>query len=270
MASLAIETNDYVAQKTSASAPLAAAGMRSRVEAERATALEPVVFLPGLLCDQSLWRGQVHALADVAAPMIADLTLDDSIAAMAERTLAAAPRRFSLAGLSMGGYVALEIMRRAPERVSRLALINSSARSDTPERTRQRQAGIESLRRGKFVGITHRLLGDLVHAAHTVGPVADEMRAMASRVGGEAFIRQQQAIMTRPDSLAGLDSIDVPTMIVVGEGDRITPPDHAREIHERIAGSSFHLIGACGHMAALEHPEQVNFLLRNWLLREAA
>jgi len=254
MASLAIEANDYVAQKTSASAPLAAAGMRSRVEAERATALEPVVFLPGLLCDQSLWRGQVHALADVAAPMIADLTLDDS----------------SLAGLSMGGYVALEIMRRAPERVSRLALINSSARSDTPERTRQRQAGIESLRRGKFVGITHRLLGDLVHAAHTVGPVADEMRAMASRVGGEAFIRQQQAIMTRPDSLAGLDSIDVPTMIVVGEGDRITPPDHAREIHERIAGSSFHLIGACGHMAALEHPEQVNFLLRNWLLREAA
>lgn len=269
MASVAIETNDYVARKASASAPLAAVDMHGRVEAERATALEPVVFLPGLLCDQSLWRGQVHALADVAAPMIADLTLDDSIAAMAERTLAAAPRRFSLAGLSMGGYVALEIMRRAPERVSRLALINSSARSDTPERTRQRMAGIESLRRGKFVGITHRLLGDLVHADHTVGPVAEEMRAMASRVGGEAFIRQQQAIMTRPDSLAGLNAIDVPTMIVVGEGDRITPPDHAREIHERIAGSSFHLIGACGHMAALEHPEQVNFLLRNWLLREA-
>jgi pimeloyl-ACP methyl ester carboxylesterase len=259
MASLAIESIGNVADRNwgTERAPVAGtvAGM----------ALEPVVFLPGLLCDQALWRRQIHALADVAAPMVADLTLDDTIGAMAERTLAAAPRRFSLAGLSMGGYVALEIMRRAPERVSRLALINSSARSDTPERTLQRKIGIESLRRGKFVGITHKLLGQLVHADHTEGFVADEMRGMASRVGGDAFIRQQQAIMTRRDSLGGLEAIRVPTMVVVGDGDRITPPDHAREIHERIAGSSYHEIGSCGHMAALEHPEQVNFLLRNWL-----
>lgn len=235
---------------------------------QRVAALEPVVFLPGLLCDQALWRRQIHAMADVAAPMVADLTLDDTFGAMAERTLAAAPSRFSLVGLSMGGYVALEIMRRAPERITRLALINSSARGDTPERTQQRMAGIESLRRGKFLGVTHKLLSQLVHPDHTSGPVADEMRAMASRVGGEAFIRQQHAIMTRPDSLDGLSDIAVPTMVVVGDGDRITPPDHAREIHERVAGSSFHEIGSCGHMAALEHPEQTNFLLRNWLARD--
>lgn len=228
--------------------------------------LEPVVFLPGLLCDQALWRRQIHALADVAAPMVADLTLDDTIGAMAERTLAVAPSRFSLVGLSMGGYVALEIMRRAPERVSRLALINSSARGDTPERSAQRRSAIESLRRGKFVGITHKLLGQLVHPDHTTGPVADEMRGMASRVGGEAFIRQQHAIMTRPDSLDHLADIAVPTMVVVGDGDRITPPDHAREIHEHVNGSSLYEIGSCGHMAALEHPEQTNFLLRNWLV----
>ena len=241
-----------------------------QVETCAAPALEPVVFLPGLLCDQSLWSRQIRSLADVAAPMVADLTLDDTIGAMAERTLAAAPRRFSLVSLSMGGYVALEIMRRAPERVSRLALINSSARSDTPERTLQRKAGIASLQRGKFLGVTRKLLGDLVHPDHTEGHVADEMRAMASRVGGEAFIRQQHAIMTRPDSLEGLSRIKVPTMIVVGDGDRITPPDHAREIHERIATSSYHEIGSCGHMAALEHPEQTSFLLRGWLQREAA
>lgn len=240
-------------------------GLWAREVAQRAPALEPVVFLPGLLCDQALWRRQVHALADVAAPMIADLTLDDTIAAMAERTLAAAPARFSLVGLSMGGYVALEIMRRAPERISRLALINSSARSDTPERRQQRLAGIESLRRGKFLGITHKLLGQLVHPDHTSGPVADEMRAMAARVGGDAFIRQQHAIMTRPDGVEGLGEIAVPTMVVVGDGDRVTPPDHAREIHGLVAGSSYHEIGSCGHMAALEHPEQTNFLLRNWL-----
>lgn len=262
MASLAIDTGVMV----EAGGARLHAGW-NRAAPRPAPALEPVVFLPGLLCDQALWRRQIHALADTAAPMVADLTLDDTIGAMAERTLAAAPARFSLVGLSMGGYVALEIMRRAPERVSRLALINSSARSDTPERTEQRRVAIESLQRGKFLGITHKLLGQLVHPDHTVGAVADEMRGMALRVGGEAFIRQQHAIMTRPDSLDGLAGIAVPTMVVVGDGDRITPPDHAREIHERVRGSSFHEIGSCGHMAALEHPEQTNFLLRNWLAR---
>lgn len=256
-------------------AGVAASGGSARMHAgwnweapQRTSALEPVVFLPGLLCDQALWRRQIHALADVAAPMVADLTLDDTVGAMAERTLAVAPSRFSLVGLSMGGYVALEIMRRAPERVSRLALINSSARGDSPERTEQRRVAIESLRRGKFVGVTHKLLGQLVHPDHTTGAVADEMRGMASRVGGEAFIRQQHAIMTRPDSLDGLAKIAVPTMVVVGDGDRITPPEHAREIHERVAGSRYHEIAACGHMAALEHPEQTNFLLRNWLAQD--
>lgn len=228
-------------------------------------ALEPVVFLPGLLCDQGLWQNQVRALSDIAAPLVADLTLDDTIAAMARRTLAVAPPRFSLVGLSMGGYVALEILRQAPERVRRLALFNSSARTDTPERTAQRRVGLDSLRRGKFLGITRRLLGDLVHKDHLEGPVADELRTMALRVGGDAFIRQQHAIMTRPSALAGLSAIAVPTMIVVGDGDRITPPDHAREIHEAIAGSTLHTIKACGHLAALEHPGQANFLLRGWL-----
>ncbi len=230
---------------------------------------EPIVFLPGLLCDQSLWRRQVRALSDVVAPMIADLTLDDNVGDMALRTLAAAPPRFSLAGLSMGGYVALDIMRRAPHRVRRLALFNSSARADTPERIAQRHAGIESLQRGKFLGVTRRLLNSLVHPSHVEGTVADEMRAMAQRVGGEAFLRQQQAIMNRPDSTGLLGSIAVPTMIVAGDGDRITPPEHAEEIHGNIAGSVMHIIRDCGHMAALEHPEETTALLREWLAMEA-
>ena len=125
---------------------------------------EPVVFLPGLLCDQSLWRRQIDALADCCAPFVADLTLDDSIAAMATRTLAAAPPSFSLVALSMGGYVALEIMRRAPERVRRLALIDTSARADTPERTEERLRGIRSLERGTFLGVSRPLLRKLIDA----------------------------------------------------------------------------------------------------------
>ena len=230
---------------------------------------EPIVFLPGLLCDQSLWCHQVGALADDVAPMIADLTLDDNIGDMARRTLAAAPARFSLVGLSMGGYVALDIMRRAPHRVRRLALFNSSARADTPERIAQRHAGIESLQRGKFLGVTRRLLNSLVHPSHVEGTVADEMRAMAQRVGGDAFLRQQQAIMSRPDSTGLLSTIAVPTMIVVGDGDRITPPAHAEEIHDRVVGSVLHIIRDCGHMAALEHPGETTTLLREWLATEA-
>ncbi|WP_343616016.1 alpha/beta fold hydrolase [Novosphingobium sp.] len=227
--------------------------------------LEPTVFLPGLLCDQSLWQNQVEALADVCAPMIANLTLDDTIEAMARRTLAAAPARFSLVGLSMGGYVALEIMRQAPERVTRLALVDTSARADTAERAAQRRAGMESLKRGKFVGITHGLLGNLIHRSQMETQVGSQMRSMASRVGGEAFLRQQNAILNRPDFSAVLPDIAVPTMIVVGDDDRVTPVSHSLEMHEAIAGSTFHLVRECGHMAALERPEDTNALLRDWL-----
>jgi len=203
---------------------------------------EPIVFLPGLLCDQSLWRHQVGALADDVAPMIAHRTLDDNIGDMARRT---------------------------PHRVRRLALFKSSARADTPERIAQRHAGIESLQRGKFLGVTRRLLNSLVHPSHVEGTVADEMRAMAQRVGGDAFLRQQQAIMSRPDSTGLLSTIAVPTMIVVGDGDRITPPAHAEEIHDRVVGSVLHIIRDCGHMAALEHPGETTTLLREWLATEA-
>lgn len=229
-------------------------------------ALEPVVFLPGLLCDQALWREQVDALSDIAAPMIADLTLDDTVEAMARRTLAVAPPRFSLVSLSMGGYVAFEIMRQAPERVRRLALIDTSARGDTPLRTAQRRAGIESLRHGAFLGITRKLLGELVDPSHLEDEVAASMRAMALRVGKQAFLRQQHAIMQRPDSTALLREIGVETMVVVGAGDRVTPVDHAREMHALIPRSTLHVIPACGHMPALEEPAQLNALLRGWLL----
>lgn len=231
----------------------------------RTFALELTVFLPGLLCDQRLWRYQIDHLADRAAPMVADLTLDNSIEAMAIRTLAAAPPHFSLVGLSMGGYVALEIMRRAPSRVTRLALIDTSARSDTPERTEQRRAGLASLRRGRFVGITHKLLHGLLHERNVHGPVADELRSMALRVGGEAFMRQQEAIMNRPNALQTLDQIDVPTIIVVGDTDRVTPVEHSEEMQNHIASAQLHRLHKCGHMAALESPEETSSLLRGWL-----
>jgi hypothetical protein len=182
---------------------------------DTAPATEPTVFLPGLLCDQSLWQNQVEALADVCAPMIANLTLDDTVEAMARRTLAAAPARFSLAGLSMGGYVALDHAAGARARDA-----SGPGQHQRPRRHRraraQRRAGMESLKRGKFVGITHGLLGNLIHRSQMETQVGQQMRSMASRVGGEAFLRQQSAILNRPDFSDVLPACRAQMIVVAG------------------------------------------------------
>lgn len=159
------------------------------------------VLLPGLLNDHRLWSHQVAAVAPFATPVVGDLTRDDSLAGMAERVLAAVPGRFALAGLSMGGYVAFEILRRAPERVERLALLDTTAQPDTAEQSQRRRDAVAVARSGGFEKIMPTMLPNLVHPDHLalerVGGVANEM---ARAVGPDAFARQQNAIMHRPDS----------------------------------------------------------------------
>ncbi|MCM2505395.1 alpha/beta fold hydrolase [Aureimonas altamirensis] len=226
---------------------------------------EPLILLPGLLCDAELWRAQADALAPDIACRIADLTLDDSIEAMARRVLDAAPPRFALAGLSMGGYVALEIMAQAPERVSRLALFDTSATPDTEEERRRRLSGIDSLKVGRFAGVTSRMLPRLIHPSFVGGPVGDAVRAMAERVGQEAFLRQQTAILGRRDFRPVLATIAVPTLIAVGAEDAMTPPAESQLIHAKISGSRMVTIPDCGHLPAMEHPGRTTTLLREWL-----
>ncbi|MGF7151050.1 pimeloyl-ACP methyl ester carboxylesterase [Sphingomonas zeicaulis] len=226
---------------------------------------EPLLLIPGLLCDAELWQAQVRDLADVAAPQVPDMTLDDSIAAMATRVLTAAPPRFALAALSMGGYVAFEILRRAPERVSRLALLDTSAAPDSPARAAERRAAITSLELGRFVGVTGRMLPQLVHPDHVAGPVGQAVQAMALRVGGDAFVRQQRAILGRVDSRPDLAAITVPTLVVVGAEDVLTPVAEARIIHEGIVGSALEVVEGCGHLPPMEEPERTTAVLRAWL-----
>ncbi|MET4726967.1 pimeloyl-ACP methyl ester carboxylesterase [Lysobacter enzymogenes] len=225
----------------------------------------PLLLLPGLLCDEELWREQVRDLAAVADIGVADLTQDDSVAGMAARVLATAPLRFALAGLSMGGYVAFEILRQQPERVSKLALFDTSAAPDSPLRAMQRRAGLRLLDRGRFAGVTQQLLPTLVHARHVDGPVGAQVRAMAQRVGAQAYRHQQTAILQRPDSRPLLAAIDVPTLIAVGEDDQLTPPAAAEEMHRGIAGSVLERIPDCGHLPTLETPQLATELLRRWL-----
>jgi len=225
----------------------------------------PLILLPGLLCDAGLWQYQMTALAEFSEPSVADLTASDSIAAMASSVLAAAPERFALAGLSMGGYVAFEILRRASERVSHLALLDTSARADTEEVRVRRHGLIELARIGKFKGVTPRLLPLLLHAEHLVEPFTGIVTGMAERVGQAAFIRQELAILNRIDSRPSLAAIDVPTLVLCGDADQLTPPAIAEEIAAGIAGARFTLIEGSGHLSPLEQPEVVNRAMIEWL-----
>ena len=226
----------------------------------------PLVLLPGLLCDAALWRGQVAGLADVAECSVADLTHDDSLAAMARRVLQAAPPKFALAGLSMGGYCAFEVMRQAPQRVTRLALLDTSVRADTPEQISRRRGLIQLAEKGEFKGVTPRLLPLFIHPDRLNDKaLTGAVTAMAQRVGRDAFLRQQKAIIARIDSRASLANIKCPTLVLCGREDQLTPLALHEEMVSLIAGARLDVIDHCGHLSTMERPEAVTAELRQWL-----
>jgi pimeloyl-ACP methyl ester carboxylesterase len=227
----------------------------------------PLVLLPGLVCDAALWARQIAALADIAEPTVADLTRDDSLPVMARRVLAEAPPRFALAGLSMGGYLAQEIMRQAPERVLRLALLDTSARADTPERAQQRRDFIALAQKGQFKGITPRMLPQWIHPDRLQDEAfTHEIMAMTQRVGRDAYLRQMRAIMGRPDGRADLPRIAVPTLVLCGREDLSTPPALHQEIAALIPGATLVVVERCGHLSTMERPDEVTAALRRWLI----
>jgi pimeloyl-ACP methyl ester carboxylesterase len=226
-----------------------------------------LVLVPGLLCDAALWHGQVEDLADIAQPWVADVTREDSMTAMARRVLAEAPPgRFALAGLSMGGYVAQAIMREAPERVERLALLDTSAMADTPEQSARRRGLIDLAEKGDFKGVTPRLLPLFVHPDRLSDKnLTDAVMAMTERVGKDAFLRQQRAIMGRPDNRPNLPKIDCPALVLCGRQDQMTPLGWSEEIASLIPGARLEIIEHCGHLTTMERPWETSVALRQWL-----
>jgi pimeloyl-ACP methyl ester carboxylesterase len=226
----------------------------------------PLVLVPGLLCDDRLWRYQAEHLADLADPIIADVTRGASMSEMARAVLEAVPERFALAGLSMGGYVALEIMRVAPEGVARLALLDTSARTDTPEQTATRRELIELSQAGRFDEVPRKLLPNIVHPDRLDEEgLTSTVFAMAEAVGPEAFVRQEEAIIGRPDSREDLPVIACPTLVLCGREDALTPMHLHEEMAALIPASRLRVIDECGHLSALERPEEVTAALREWL-----
>ena len=228
--------------------------------------MKSLILLPGLLCDAALWQPQSQALADSWQIAVPRLDAQDSLSALAAHVLATAPSHFALAGLSMGGYVAMEIMRQAPERVTRLALFDTSARPDTPEQREKRQGLIRLSQTGKFKGVTPRLLPMLIHPAHLENhTITEAILGMATRIGRAGFERQQTAILGRVDSRPSLPAIRCPTLVVAGAYDQLTPPEIAHETAGLIPQAHLAIIPHCGHLPPLEQPERTTELLRHWL-----
>lgn len=222
----------------------------------------PIVLVPGLFCTARLYEPQVAALWKFGPVTIADHTRDDSMSAIARRVLATAPPRFALVGLSMGGYVALEIMRQASERVAKLALLDTTARPDTPEQTEVRRKQIELALAGRLGLVVETALPNLIYKDESVRAI---LRQMAADTGPEAFAREQRAIIGRVDSRPLLASIRCPTLVLVGEQDRLIPPDRSEEIAQGIGGSRLVKIPESGHLSTLEQPLLVTQALVQWL-----
>ncbi|MEG3172427.1 alpha/beta hydrolase [Sphingomonas sp. ZB1N12] len=210
----------------------------------------PLMLLPAMGCDGQLWARQIVDLAAVAQVEFGDLSQDDTLSEMAARVLASAPPRFAVAGVSLGGYVAMEMVRQAPDRIERIALFGTRASMEVRPRT--------------VVG--QGLLATAPHAdPRLTAIVAGPAQAMAERVGQTVFERQQRALLARPDISEAIAAIQVATLVAVGDRDLICTPDDARALSARIEGSRFHMLRSCGHLAPMERPGEVTALLRQWL-----
>lgn len=226
----------------------------------------PVVFLPGLLCDAGVWRGQIDALSDMISPIVADLTRDDSIEDMATRVLDEAPPRFVLVALSMGGYVALEMLRQQPDRIHGLCLMSTSARADSPEQAERRRLLMAMSREGQFRGVTPRLLPWLIDKDRLDDrELTSAITSMAERVGREAFLRQQTAMIGRQDSRKFLGEITCNVLVLCGRNDAITPPWISEEIADGIPGAEFRIIESSGHLITMERSQETSDALREWI-----
>jgi pimeloyl-ACP methyl ester carboxylesterase len=228
--------------------------------------MTPIVLIPGLLCSAEVFAAQIPALRPHGPVSVASTLQGRTIAEMADAILAEAPPRFALAGLSMGGYIGFEILRRAPERVSRLALISTSARADTREQVRLRRAWIDRVRRGRFDAFIDDAMAAILHPSRRDDPAfADLNRRMAAAVGPEAFVRQTEAVVGRIDSRPHLPAISAPTLVLVGDSDPLTPPALSQEMAAAIPNARLEMLEACGHAATLEQPAAVNRALAAWM-----
>jgi pimeloyl-ACP methyl ester carboxylesterase len=226
----------------------------------------PIVFVPGLLCTGRIYEHQVQHLGRKHPVLLANHWSHTSMADIAKSILDIAPEKFALAGTSMGGYVAFEIMRQAPDRVTKLMLLSTSAKPDTPERSEGRRKLVATVRQEGVRTAIKTMWPNLVHPArHEDLPLLTVFNDMADQLGADAFARQIDAIIGREDSRPTLPKINVPTLVFAGADDKLITPDNSKEIADGIPGARLEMVEHCGHMGMIERPETYTRLLTEFV-----
>ena len=227
----------------------------------------PILLVPGLVSSPRIFAPVVPAMWRFGPVTVANHKRDDSIGAIARRILAEAPPRFALAGHSMGGYIAFEIMRQAPQRVAKLALINTQARPDTPEATARRRGQMARAQSGGYRAVLDELFPGFVHPSRREDSGLRQLvHDMGEDVGADAFVRQQTAVMGRADSRPTLTAIACPTLVLTGDEDNTIPNALSVEMADRIPGAKLTILPQCGHLPQVEQPQATADALVGWLL----
>jgi pimeloyl-ACP methyl ester carboxylesterase len=226
----------------------------------------PILLVPGLVSSPRIFAPVVPALWRLGPVTVANHIRDDNIGAIARRILAEGPPRFALAGHSMGGYIAFEIMRQAPDRVAKLALINTQARADTPEASERRRGMMARARSGQYRAVLDELFPGFVHPSRRDDASLRQLvYNMADDVGVEGFVRQQTAMIGRPDSRPALAWIKCPTLVLTGDEDNTIPNSLSKEMADGIHGAKLVILPNCGHLPQPEQPEAAAAALVEWL-----
>ncbi len=226
----------------------------------------PILLVPGLGGSPRIYAPVAPALWRFGPVTVANHIRDDNMGAIARRILAEAPPRFALAGHSMGGYIAFEIMRQAPDRVAKLALINTQARSDAPEATARRRGQIARARSGEYHAVLDDLFPGFVHPSRRDdASLRKVVHEMGDDIGAEAFARQQAAVIGRPDSRPTLAWIKCPTLVLTGDEDNTIPNSLSKEMADGIHGAKLAILACCGHLPQVEQPQATADALVEWL-----
>jgi len=229
---------------------------------------EPLLFLPGMMCDARIFMPQISAFSASHTLMIGAMTQADNFTELAENILDTAPPKFALAGLSMGGIAAMEIARLAPERVSKLALLDTNPLADPPDKSAVREEQIAKVKNGRL----REVIRDEMKPHYLAdGPQQADILSlcmeMAEDLGAEVFIRQSRALQTRRDQRDTLRKISAPTLILCGAEDTLCPPERHELMQNLISGSDLSVISGAGHLPTLEQPEKTNKEMKQWLMR---
>lgn len=226
----------------------------------------PLLLIPGMMCDARLFSPQIAALSGQRTLVLAPIVAHESVEALARDILVNAPARFALAGLSMGGIVAMEVIRQAPERVERLALLDTNPLAELEQVRHRREPQIERVRAGGLRAVMqHEMVPNYLAKRHGAQPLLDLCLDMAIGLGPDVFIRQSRALQNRPDQQDTLRAVTVPSLVLCGADDVLCPFDRHILMRDLIDGARLEVIERAGHIPTLENPEQTTAALARWL-----